>query len=116
MIGDGSIILPGAIVHTGAMLGEGVLINLQAIVHHDAVLDDYVTVSPQAQVCGRCHVGEGSLVAVRACLMFPHTMGKNAILGADAVAFRPIPDNELWVGSPALFHAMVDNVTWSRCF
>lgn len=115
-LGAGTIVLPGAIIHTHARLGEGVLVNLQAVIHHDAVVEDYVTVSPQAQVCGRCFVGRGALVAVRACLMFPHELGENAILGADSVAHEDIPDNELWIGSPAKKRRDVDEETWRRCF
>ncbi len=115
-IGHGSVILPGAVVHTGARLGLGTLINLQAIVHHDAVLDDYVTVSPQAQVCGRCHVGREAMLSVRSCLLFPRRLGDGAVLAADSVAFEDVPAGVLARGTPAKVVRPIDEQTRSRCF
>jgi acetyltransferase EpsM len=115
-LGHGTVVLPGAVVHTGARIGLHGLINLQAIIHHDAVLEDFVTVSPQAQVCGRCHVEYGSLLAVRSCLLFPHRMGEHSILAADSVAFGDIERWTVQRGSPAAFVKAVSGEVRSRCF
>lgn len=115
-ISAGTVILAGAVVHTGARIHDSVLINIQAIVHHDAKVEDFVTISPQAMVCGRCVVERGSLLAIRACLMFPHAMGPNSILAADSVAHENIGEGELWVGSPAKFRRTLDLETWNKCF
>lgn len=50
-IGEGSVIMGGAIIQTGASLGSGVIISASAVVDHDAIVKDY------------CHINVGAIVA-----------------------------------------------------
>ena len=63
-IGDGTIIMAGAVVQANARIGRFCIINTGATVDHDCVLEDFVHIAPGAHLCGGVHVGEGALVGV----------------------------------------------------
>ena len=64
LIGDGTVIMPGAVVRGSAKIGKHVIVNSGAVVEHDCVLEDFVHIAPGAHLCGNVHVGEGTLVGV----------------------------------------------------
>ena len=63
-IGEGTVLMAGAIVQPRARIGRHCIINTGATVDHDCVLKDYVHIAPGAHLCGNVHVGEGALVGV----------------------------------------------------
>lgn len=63
-IGDGTVIMDGAIVQPGARIGKHVIINTGATVDHDCIIGDYAHIAPGAHLCGHVEVGEGALVGV----------------------------------------------------
>ena len=63
-IGDGTVIMAGAIVQPGCKIGRHVILNTGCSVDHDCVLEEYVHIAPGAHLCGNVHVGEGALVGV----------------------------------------------------
>ena len=40
-IGAGSIVLPGAVIHTNVRIGIGCIISIGALIDHDAVVEDF---------------------------------------------------------------------------
>ena len=63
-IGEGTVIMPGAIIAANAKIGCFCIVNHGATVDHDCVIGDYVNIAPGAHLCGHVEVGEGSLVGV----------------------------------------------------
>ena len=63
-IGDGTIIMAGAVVQARARIGKHCIINTCASVDHDCIIGDYAHIAPGAHLCGHVEVGEGSLVGV----------------------------------------------------
>jgi sugar O-acyltransferase (sialic acid O-acetyltransferase NeuD family) len=63
-IGEGTIVMAGAVVQAGARVGRHCIVNTGASVDHDCVVEDYAHLAPGAHLCGNAHVGEGALVAV----------------------------------------------------
>jgi len=67
-VGEGSIVMHGAIVNAAASVGKHCIVNSQALVEHDAVLGDFAHLSTRALLNGgvrvgeRCFVGSGSVV------------------------------------------------------
>lgn len=116
IIGEGTVVLPQAMVHTGAKVGRHCVVNVRSTVHHDAEVEDYASICPQAQVCGRCLVGEGAFLALGATLLLRRTMGEWSILGADSTAHRDVPARTMSIGNPARIMGPVDEDTWRRCF
>ena len=63
-IGDGTVVMAGAVIQAGAVIGKHCIINTGATVDHDCVIGDYVHIAPGAHLCGHVEVGEGALVGV----------------------------------------------------
>ena len=100
-IGEGSVVLHGAIVQANASVGRQVLINTAASVDHDCVVGDYAHISPRVALCGHVQVGEGTHVGAGAVVIPKVRIGRWCRIGAGAVVVRDIPDHCTAVGNPA---------------
>jgi len=67
-IGDGSVILAGAVINTSTSIGKGCIINIHACVDHDCVLGDGVHVCSGGVVRSGCRVGGLSYIGAGACV------------------------------------------------
>jgi len=111
-IGDGSVVMAGAICSTRVHVGSHVSINIGATVSHDAVLGDYSTLSPGVHVAGRCVIGEGVFLGVGAAVTDGVTIADGAVVGAGAVVIEDITEPGTYVGVPARFTRQRDG--WLR--
>jgi serine O-acetyltransferase len=59
---------------------------------------------------GAPHICEGATVYAGACILGPIRVGKNAIVGANAVVLKDIPDNCVAVGVPAVIREKSSDV------
>lgn len=100
-VGVGSMILHGAIVQAQTKVGAHVIVNTAASVDHDCVLEDYVHIAPRVVVCGRVHVGEGTMVGAGAVILPGILIGTWAIIGAGAVVTKDVADGAVVMGNPA---------------
>lgn len=84
VIGEGTNVQDGAVLHEGATTGKRCVLAHQVLVHR-AFLGDDVLIANGAQVFGDVKVGDG------------------AIVGAGAVLVGPaeVPPKSLWLGIPA---------------
>lgn len=65
-IGEGTVIMAGAIIQPGVRIGKHCIINSGASVDHDCLIHDFVHIAPQATLCGSVEVGEGAWVGANA--------------------------------------------------
>ncbi len=100
-IGEGSVVLHGAIVQPNATLGRHVLVNTAASIDHDNVIGDFVHVSPHATLCGHVQVGEGTHIGAGAVVIPKVRIGRWCRVGAGAVVLTDLPDHVTAVGNPA---------------
>ena len=100
-IGEGTVILQGAIVQSAAKVGRHVLVNTAASIDHDNEIGDYAHVSPHATLCGHVKVGEGTHIGAGAVVIPSIKIGKWCTIGAGTVVIRDIPDYATAVGNPA---------------
>ncbi|WP_445454323.1 acetyltransferase [Flavobacterium sp. 25HG05S-40] len=101
-IGDGTNILPGAILSNDTQIGEGCILYYNVIITHDCRVDDFVEISPSAIVLGRCVIGSYTQIGANATILPDVIIGKNVIIGAGSVVTKNVPDNSLVVGVPAI--------------
>ncbi len=101
IVGVGTHIVTGAIVHPGCKIGAAVIVNTRASIDHDCVLGDGVHISPGATLAGTVTVGDRSWVGTGASVIPGVTIGSDAIVGAGAVVIRDVPDGATVVGCPA---------------
>ena len=64
VVGDGTVVMAGAIVQPGCRIGRHVILNTGCSIDHDCVIGDFVHIAPGARLCGNVNVGDGSLVGV----------------------------------------------------
>jgi len=100
-LGDGTVIMAGAIVSTHATLGELCIVNTQASVDHDCYIGDCVHIAPGVTLAGNVTVGNGSLLGVGSCVIPGLCIGDDSVVGAGAVVIRDVPSNSTVVGNPA---------------
>lgn len=101
VIGEGTVILQGAIVQSAAKVGRHVLVNTAASIDHDNEIGDYAHISPQATLCGHVKVGEGTHIGAGAVVIPSIKIGKWCTIGAGAVVIKDMPDYATAVGNPA---------------
>lgn len=99
-IGDGSVVMHGAIIQSDAVIGRHCIINTGASVDHECVIGDYAHISPHATLCGNVHVGEGTWIGAGSTIIPGVKIGAWCVIGAGSVVINDIPDNTTAVGNP----------------
>lgn len=100
-VGEGSVLVAGAVVNTGARIGRFCIVNTGATVDHDCVLDDGVQVAPNGTLCGDVHCGEDAFIGAGAVVLPGVRVGARAVIGAGAAVTADIPAGLTVVGKPA---------------
>lgn len=100
-LGDGTVVMAGAIINPGTKIGEHCIINTGAILDHDNQIDDYCAILPGATIGGEVSIGEGSVVAIGATIIHGITIGKHTVVGAGATVVNDTDSNIVAIGTPA---------------
>lgn len=100
-VGDGTVVLAGAVIQPGSTLGAGVIVNTGATVDHDCSLADGVHVCPGAHLAGGVSVGECAWLGI-GCVVKQYTpIGAHVVVGGAAAVMAPVPEGVTVVGVPA---------------
>ncbi len=99
-VGDGSVVMAGAILNPGTTVGRHCIINTAASVDHDGRIGDYVHISPGVVLTGNVSVGDGAHIGAGAVVIPGTRIGQWAVIGAGAVIIRDVPDYAVVVGNP----------------
>jgi sugar O-acyltransferase (sialic acid O-acetyltransferase NeuD family) len=99
-IGDGTVVMAGAILNAFVTVGRHAIINTGAVIDHESVIADFVHISPNATLCGNVHVGEGTHVGAGAVIIPNVKIGRGSIIGAGTVVKEDVPDHCVMVGNP----------------
>lgn len=62
VIGEGSIVMHGAIINANAKIGKNVIINTGAIIEHDVQIGDNSHISTCATINGECRIGKNTFL------------------------------------------------------
>jgi sugar O-acyltransferase (sialic acid O-acetyltransferase NeuD family) len=100
-VGQGSVILAGAVINSDTQISDNVIINTRASVDHDCLVRDGVHIAPGAVLCGTVTVGEETFVCAGATITPNLKIGKHAVIGAGSTVIRDVADGVTVVGSPA---------------
>ncbi len=100
-LGEGSVILAGAIVNAGAVTGRHAIVNSAAILEHDVVLGDHVHVGPGAILGGGSRAGSGVVLGVGSLVRDHVEVGPGATVGMGAVVVGDVAPGTVVAGSPA---------------
>jgi len=100
-IGDGSVILAGAVVNADASVGLGAILNTCCSIDHDCVLGEAVHISPGARLAGGVKVGSHSWVGIGASVRQMIHVGVRVMVGAGSAVVSDVPDGMTVAGVPA---------------
>lgn len=101
VVGDGTVIMAGAVVGPGCQLGSHCIVNTGATVDHDCQLLSGASVGPGAHLGGHVTLGEGAIVALGANVINAIAIGEHSLVGAGATVVRDIDSYRLAMGLPA---------------
>ena len=99
-IGEGTVVMQGAIVQTCVEIGKHCIINTGASVDHECRIGDYVHIAPHATLSGDVEVGDGTWVGAGAVVKQCIRIGRNCMIGAGAIVVRDVPDGVTIIGVP----------------
>ncbi|EWH00308.1 NeuD/PglB/VioB family sugar acetyltransferase [Halomonas sp. BC04] len=100
-LGDGTVVLDGAIVVTGSRLGRVCIVNTNATIDHDCMLGDDVHVAPGATLSGGVEVGDRCMIGTGASLIHGVRVCANCLIGAGATVVHDIDTPGTYIGTPA---------------
>jgi len=100
-LGDGTVVMAGAIVSTHVTMGELGIVNTRASVDHDCFIGDCVHLAPGVTLAGSVTVGNGTLIGVGACVIPSLCIGDDSVVGAGSIVIRDVPSHTTVVGCPA---------------
>lgn len=95
VVGDGTIVLHGAIVNAGASVGRNCIINSLAIVEHDAAVEDHCHISTGARLNSSVVIGEGSFVGSGVTIKQGVRIGRNCVVGMGLSVRHDCPDGTI---------------------
>ena len=100
-IGEGSMIMAGAIISPGVTVGRHCILNTGSIVEHNTVLEDYVRVSVAAKTGGDVFIGKSTWVGIGASVNNCISICPGCMLGAGAVVVKNVTEPGVYCGIPA---------------
>lgn len=99
-IGQGTVIMAGAIVNSDTKIGEGCIINTGASVDHDCSIGNFVHVSVGAHVAGTVTVGDDTWIGAGTTVSNNVAICGECMIGAGAVVVKDIQEKGTYVGCP----------------
>lgn len=101
VIGEGTVVMAGAVINPCAVIGRHCIINTCASVDHDDQIGDYTHISVGATLAGTVTVGNTVWVGAGAVVGNNITVCDGCMIGAGAVVVRNIEETGTYVGVPA---------------
>lgn len=97
-IGEGTIVMHGALINAGARVGCNCTINSMALVEHDVQVGDHCHLSTACVINGSVRIGEGTFVGSGAVSRENIEIGPGCIIGAGAVVRKSLPPDSQFIG------------------
>ncbi|WP_064091690.1 acetyltransferase [Rossellomorea aquimaris] len=100
-IGNGTVVMPKAIINADSIIGDHCIINTGAIVEHENTVESYAHISPNATLTGNVTIREGVHIGASATVIPGLEIQEWSVIGAGSTVIQPIPSHSKAVGSPA---------------
>lgn len=100
-IGQGTIIMPQAVVGPRTSIGDFCILNTHSSIDHDCLMQNYCSLAPSATTGGNVYIGELSAVLIGAKISHKLNIGNNCIIGANSYLNKNTSNNQVFYGTPA---------------
>ncbi len=101
-IGEGSVVMQGAIIQSCAHIGKHCIVNTGASVGHDVTIGDFVHVASHATITGGATIGEGTWIGAGSVIRQGVHIGSWSMIGAGSVVVDDIPDGVVAFGNKCI--------------
>ena len=101
IVGEGTVVMAGAVINPCTTIGKGCIINTCSSVDHDNCLDDFVHVSVGAHIAGTVSIDARTWVGAGATVINNINITKDCMIGAGAVVVNDIETSGTYIGVPA---------------
>ncbi|MDQ0063382.1 acetyltransferase [Paenibacillus harenae] len=101
VIGEGTVLMAGAVVNSDTIIGSHCVLNTISSVDHDSRLDDYVTMAPHAATGGGVRIESYCTISIGASLIHSVTVHEHTVIGAGATVLSAIESYSVAYGTPA---------------
>ncbi len=101
IIGNGSVVMAGAVINPGTRIGNGAIINTCSSVDHDCIIGNYVHVAVGAHICGSVVIGDNTWMGAGSLAINNIQICENCLIGAGAVIIKNIDELGTYIGIPA---------------
>ncbi|WP_298062299.1 NeuD/PglB/VioB family sugar acetyltransferase [uncultured Rikenella sp.] len=103
VLGEGSVVLHGAMVNAGAEVGKQCIVNTLANIEHDARVGDFCHISTGAMVNGDCAVAGGVFLGSQSVMLNGARIdGEGSIVAAASFVRKTITIPGIYAGNPAI--------------
>jgi sugar O-acyltransferase (sialic acid O-acetyltransferase NeuD family) len=99
-IGEGTVVMAGCVINSGARVGRNVIVNTGATIDHDCEVADGVHIGPGSHLCGHVVVGLATLIGAGSTIVPSVRVGAFALIGAGSTVLVDVPDRTRAAGSP----------------
>jgi sugar O-acyltransferase (sialic acid O-acetyltransferase NeuD family) len=93
VIGQGTIVMHGAVVNAGAVIGDNCIINTNSLIEHDVLIGNHSHISTEATINGGVIIGNKVFVGSRAIIKNNITIGDYSIVGANSYVKKNLKKN-----------------------
>jgi sugar O-acyltransferase (sialic acid O-acetyltransferase NeuD family) len=100
-IGNGTVIMAGAIVNRKSIIGEHCIVNTNSSIDHDNSLGSFVSIAPGVTNGGSVKIGDYSAISIGATIKHGIEIGAHTIIGAGSTVLSNIASLKVAYGTPA---------------
>ncbi len=100
-LGEGTVVMAGAVINPGARVGKGGIINTCSSVDHDCIIGEYVHISVGAHIAGTVRIGDRTWIGAGATISNNVAITSDCMIGAGAVVVGDLLESDTYIGVPA---------------
>ncbi|KWZ78063.1 acetyltransferase [Anaerococcus tetradius] len=99
-IGEGSVIMAGAVINSDSIIGKGVIINTSTSIDHDCKIEDFAHISIGSHLAGGVRIGKNTFVGAGSTIINGIVISSDCIIGGGALVINDIDFPGTYIGSP----------------
>tara|TARA_B100001057_G_scaffold501016_1_gene619717 strand:- start:67 stop:720 length:654 start_codon:yes stop_codon:yes gene_type:complete len=100
-IGQGSIIMKGAIINHNSNIGEHCLINTGSIIEHDNVIEEFASIAPGAVTNGNVKIGKKTHLGSSSVVLNNIRIENDVVVGIGSVVTKDCKKCNVYFGNPS---------------
>lgn len=97
-IGEGTIVMHGAIINAGAQVGINCIVNTRAVIEHDTSVGDHCHISTGAILNGGVSVGAGCFIGSGCVMKEGLSLGEDCVVGMGLSVRHNLDDTTSFTG------------------